>query len=113
MNTKNALRKRSGSMLLSAFFFYSIPAISVGSASASDGIKEYCSNVRNDDRVKKLPIELLNDARRLYSGDDEWLMVSTVYRCMNGRVRLCNAGANIICAKPNRRRGAPRDQCIL
>lgn len=107
MNTKHSLRKRSRSLLISAFFFYSVPFVFDGSASASDGAKEHCVSVRNDDTVKKIPKELLNDARKLYGSDDHWLMVSTVYRCMNGRVRLCNAGANIICAKPNRRRGSP------
>lgn len=80
-----------------------------GSALA-ESLKENCSVVRNYDTVRNIPKELLNDARRLYgdrSADDRWLMASTVYRCMNGRLRLCNAGANIICAKPDRRHGSP------
>jgi hypothetical protein len=110
MHETQNLRNRFGYLFLSAFISTCISAIPEGPASASDSIKEHCSLVRNDDAVKKLPKELLNDARRLYgngSVDDRWLMVSTVYRCMNGRVRLCNAGANIICAKPDRRRGSP------
>jgi len=67
--------------------------------------------VRALEMTRKIPRGLLDDARRIYrrgsADDDRWLMVSTVYRCMNGRVRLCNAGANIICAKPNRKRGSP------
>ncbi len=87
--------------------FHLLPA---NEAFAADSIKEHCSLIRNDDVVRKLPKELLNDTRKLYGNgntEDHWLMVSTVYRCMNGRVRLCNAGANIICAKPSLRRGSP------
>ena len=100
---KRAFWKRSGFLLVSSFFVYSISLISIGSANSSDGIKEYCRNVRNDDTVKNIPKELLNDARSVYGGAS----APTVYRCMNGRVMLCNLGANNICAKPEKRRGSP------
>ena len=109
LKAKRALWKRSCSLLLSVFSLYFISLISLRSALASDGIKEHCRNVRNDDMVRQIPGELLNDARKLYgsASDDKYLIAMTVYRCMNGRVRLCNAGANIICAKPDKRRGSP------
>lgn len=74
-------------------------------AQMRDEISEKCSMVRNDDIVKTIPKVFLKDARWLYGNadrsDDKNLMISTVYRCMNGRIRLCNAGANIVCAKPD------------
>lgn len=106
MRSMNWLRSLFPNILL----FAPVYLLSVDAAFAASSIKEHCSLVRNDDVVRKLPKELLNDARRVYGNgntDDQWLMVSTVYRCMNGRVRLCNAGANIICAKPSLRRGSP------
>jgi hypothetical protein len=71
----------------------------------------YCARVGNDDRVKPIPAAMVPTARRLFnleSADDaDFVLRSTVFRCMNGSVWLCNHGANIPCAKADLRRMPP------
>lgn len=63
----------------------------------------YCKRVGNDDRVKPVRESLVPEARRLFytSPDVSAALVqkSTVFRCMDGNVWLCNYGANLICDK--------------
>ncbi len=77
------------------------------SASAQD-LSAFCGKSVNDDRLKPLPAPLSAEARRLFelSQDEPAALVSksTVYRCMNGKVWLCNYGANLVCGKANARR---------
>ena len=84
--------------------FATIPA---PTAYAAEGVQAYCASVKDGDRVNQIPMELARIAHELYTPggefDAEYIMTSTVYRCMNWRVMLCNSGANIICAKPDLR----------
>lgn len=72
------------------------------SASAQD-VQAYCAKVGNDDRVQPVPDSLLAAARRIFEVSaetpDSYVQASTSVRCMNGKVWLCNVGANLICEK--------------
>lgn len=87
-----------------------MPMALTATARAQD-LNAYCAKAGNDDRVKPIPEALLPAARRLFnleSADDaDFVLRSTVYRCMSGSVWLCNHGANIPCAKADLRRMPP------
>ena len=87
-----------------------MPMALTATARAQD-LNAYCAKASNDDRVKPIPEALLPAARRLFnleSADDaDFVLRSTVYRCMSGAVWLCNHGANIPCAKADLRRMPP------
>jgi hypothetical protein len=76
--------------------------VATAEARARD-LSAHCASVSNDDRVKPIPGELVPAARgALGLGSDESdasLGASTVFRCMSGKVWLCNHGANLTCAK--------------
>jgi len=80
-----------------------LPLIKPDYAQDTETAHQYCQKVDNDDRVRSIPSDLLPYARRLYpyyeNDVDDYLLGSTVYRCMNGEVFLCNYGANIPCTK--------------
>jgi hypothetical protein len=62
----------------------------------------FCASAGNDDRVKPIPSELVPAARHLFeltSDPAARVQESTVFRCMSGKVWLCNYGANLVCAK--------------
>ena len=65
----------------------------------------YCARAGYDDQVKPIPTPLVTGARRLFAlaADESAASVqkSTVFRCMNGKVWLCNYGANFACGKAN------------
>jgi hypothetical protein len=86
------------------------PMAQMATARAQDLIA-YCAKVGDDDRVKPIPAALVPEARRLFnleSADDaNFVLRSTVYRCMSGSVWVCNHGANIPCAKGDTRRMPP------
>ncbi len=79
--------------------------------------RRYCAQVKNDDAIRQLPRSLVLDAIKARNLDeasepnsdgaratpqmskqdiDEYAE-STVFRCMNGLVFVCNYGANIPC----------------
>jgi hypothetical protein len=63
---------------------------------------KYCASVGTDDQVRPIPPALEPQALRLFylqPVDREQVRRSTVYRCMDGAVWLCNYGANLVCAK--------------
>ena len=74
-------------------------------------LKTYCARVGDDDRVRPIPAAMVAEARRIFnleSADDaDFVLRSTVYRCMSGSVWLCNHGANLPCAKADLRRMTP------
>jgi hypothetical protein len=70
-------------------------------APGQDPIK-YCASVGTDDQVRPIPPALVHQALQLFylqPVDPQQVRRSTVYRCMDGAVRLCNYGANLVCAK--------------
>jgi hypothetical protein len=66
-------------------------------------LSAHWASVGNDDRTKPIPAELVPAARGALglgsAASDAWLQASTVFRCMSGKVWLCNHGANLTCAK--------------
>ena len=79
-------------------------------AGVSD-MRAYCMAVGNDDTLRPLPRALLDQARALFTSGPgasaSFIMESTVARCMDSRVWLCNHGANLVCDKANVSRNSP------
>ena len=69
----------------------------------AEELNAYCAKAGSDDRVKPIPAAMVPTARRLFNleaaDDADFVLGSTVYRCMSGSVWLCNHGANTPCAK--------------
>jgi len=62
----------------------------------------HCLKVGNDDATRKLTKSLVADARRVFDfagGSDQTVQETTTWRCMSGRVWICNYGANLPCGK--------------
>lgn len=80
---------------------------SMGTARAEEA-KPLCARVTDDDRVRPLPVTLVPAARQLFSFSADtpggYVRKSTSFRCMKGKVWLCNTGANLVCGKANIRR---------
>ena len=81
-----------------------------GGSRAQD-VPYLCRLVGNDDRVRPIPITLIPKARELFEFSaavpDSFIQQSTAFRCMNGKVFLCNTGANLVCGKANTSRRSP------
>jgi hypothetical protein len=88
----------------------SIQAASLAAPVRLQDAKSICARVTNDDRVRRLPITLVPAARQLFgfSADTPsgYVRKGTSFRCMNGKVFLCNTGANLVCGKANTSRTA-------
>jgi hypothetical protein len=80
---------------------------SMGTARAQD-VQSHCARVTDDDRVRHIPAALVPAARRLFSFSADtpsgYVRKSTTFRCMEGKVWLCNYGANLVCEKADTRR---------
>lgn len=87
-----------------------IAALSLGLAlactahpAAAQGAAALCAKAGVDDHLRPLPAELVSRARTLFEIGKEisatLVRAGTQYRCMGGRVWLCNAGANLHCGK--------------
>lgn len=80
---------------------------STGTARAQD-VQSLCARVTDDDRVRRIPAALVPAARRLFSFSVDtpggYVRKSTTFRCMEGKVWLCNYGANLVCEKADARR---------
>lgn len=67
-----------------------------------------CAGKGTVDETKPIPQSLVQAASRLFGGGDpNFIKTSTVYRCMNNQVWLCNYGANLVCDKANTSRNNP------
>ena len=62
-----------------------------------------------DDTLQNLPAPLVGRAKELFglSMPDDLVQRTTVMRCANGSVLLCNAGANLPCGKANTSQNLP------
>jgi len=86
--------------------------------------KRYCARAINDDSIRKTPKSIVKDMvkKQMPRLSDNQLEAevaaveeSTVFRCMNGIVFVCNFGANIPCdARPDERstRSDVSEYCI-
>ncbi|MGQ0444173.1 MAG: hypothetical protein ACT4O2_03355 [Beijerinckiaceae bacterium] len=81
-----------------------VTILAVGTVRAQDA-KSFCARVTDDDRVRPLPVNLVPAARRLFSFSADtpsgYVRKGTSFRCMEGKVWLCNYGANLVCGKAN------------
>ena len=79
--------------------------IACSAASGGRAAESACA-AGDDDRTRAIPAALLPQARTALglSADapDSFILTSTVFRCMDGRVFVCTHGANLTCAKANR-----------
>ena len=69
-----------------------------------------CDHLGTSDRLRALPAALVPAATRIFRlGAMPAAQVerSTVFRCVDHRVLLCNEGANLSCGKANTRRDLP------
>lgn len=67
---------------------------------------EVCRNAGSDDTLRPIPPALADRARALFAPGmpADMVLKTTVYRCAQGRVLLCGAGANLSCGKADTRR---------
>jgi hypothetical protein len=85
--------------LLSLAAFAAVPA---------EAASPLCARKGNVDKLEPIPGSLVPAAARLFGvTDPAAVQSSTVYRCMGGRVWLCNHGANLVCGKANTSRSNP------
>jgi hypothetical protein len=82
------------------------PILYISTASGED-VQAYCANVGDDDGVKTIPAGLVAQARKLFfqpsaAVSDVEVRDTTSFRCMSGKIWLCNYGANLVCGKANR-----------
>jgi hypothetical protein len=68
-------------------------------------VQSLCARSGNDDHVRSIPAVLVPQARGLFGFSTDtpstFIKKSTSFRCMNGKVWLCNYGANLVCGKAN------------
>ena len=71
--------------------------------STAQEMRAYCRQVGIDDVLRAVQPDMLADARVLFgmepNAPDGLIVQSTVVRCMDGEVWMCNRGANIVCGK--------------
>jgi hypothetical protein len=88
--------------MLAALLASGVGSVSLAAARAQD-LSARCASVGNDDRVKPIPAELVPAARQALglgaTASAASLQAGSVFRCMSGKVWLCNHGANLTCAK--------------
>jgi hypothetical protein len=80
-------------------------AISPMSPARAQGVPSLCARERNNDRVSAIPDALVPEARRLFGFSPDtpgaYIQKGTSFRCMKGKIWLCNIGANLVCGKAN------------
>jgi hypothetical protein len=75
-----------------------------GEAAWAQSHQPLCPAGVTDDTTRPIPQSLVPEAVRLFGLEampEEQVMRSTLYRCAQGRVLLCNLGANLPCDKAN------------
>jgi hypothetical protein len=93
-----------------------VTIFATGTAHAQDP-KSLCAKLTNDDRLRPLPVTLVPAARQLFGFSADipsgYILKGTSFRCMEGKVSLCNTGANLVCGKANtsRRSAGAADFC--
>ena len=83
--------------------FLSLPAAAVSPAAL-------CRRLGTDDQLRPIPQSLVPAARRLFdlqTAPAAWVRRSTLFRCFEHHVLVCNLGANLPCGKADTRRGLP------
>lgn len=94
------------SVLLLAVALLVIPCVAAWAGPA----QTLCRSGKTDDETRPIPSSLVPAAVRLFGlqrMSAEQVRRSTVYRCAEGRVLVCNLGANLPCDKANMSRDLP------
>src|SRR5579871_4557756 len=60
-----------------------------------------CAGRGTVDVAAPIPTSLMQEAAKLFGGDDTDSFAATVYRCVNDEVWLCTYGANLVCDHAN------------
>jgi hypothetical protein len=62
-----------------------------------------CQRLRTDDTTRPVPAALVPAINRLFAMQlpTDVTVATTVYRCLDGHVLVCTAGANLPCGKAN------------
>jgi hypothetical protein len=69
-----------------------------------------CRTLGTDDRLRPIPASLVPAARRLFelhTMPAAWIRRSTLFRCFDRHVLICNLGANLPCGKADTSRSLP------
>jgi hypothetical protein len=82
--------------------FASMLLVETGRAVAQSGDNP-CRSIGTDDTVRPIPQSLVPVAKRVFGlrMEDQQVRRSTVFRCADGHILLCNYGANLPCGKAN------------
>ncbi len=63
--------------------------------------RAYCAQAVNDDQLRPAPSSLAGAIKHLFNLRGAEALQTTFYRCAEGKVMLCNVGANLPCGKAN------------
>ncbi|MGD9617433.1 MAG: hypothetical protein AB7H90_20235 [Alphaproteobacteria bacterium] len=81
-----------------------------GPAAGAEPVAALCRGGVTDDTLRPIPDSLVPAAVRLFGLEAmpaEQVRRSTVYRCADGQVLVCNLGANLPCGKADASRDLP------
>lgn len=78
-------------------------ALAFGRPALAESPAHYCLRVRTDDATRHIPPALAGRVNALFGFHmpAQAAVATTVFRCADGRVMVCNAGANLPCGKAN------------
>lgn len=95
---------RHCSIVIAATLSLALMLLAEPSCAAAQKTAELCQNKATDDTLRPLPKSLVMAAKQLfglYRMANRQVRRSTVFRCADGQVLLCNLGANLPCGKAN------------
>ncbi len=101
------LRSRFAKTFISTIACAGMSAIAVDGVSAAPSPRAYCAKIGNDDQLRPTTTTLAPAIKRLFNVSGAYALQSTYYRCADGKVLLCNVGANIPCGKANLSKSLP------
>jgi hypothetical protein len=88
-----------------------VAIILIATPALAQDARSRCASAGDDDSLRPIPATLVPRARRVFDLSAEmsgaWIKKSTRFRCMSGKVWLCNFGANLVCDKANASRSSP------
>lgn len=77
--------------------------LSASQFESARALSSHCAQAGNDDRLRPIPEAIILDVRQAFEMSPEtstdYVLSSTVFRCMNGKIWLCSYGANLVCDK--------------
>jgi hypothetical protein len=94
--------------LMTMLALVAVSGMATGARAAS--ASEYCRRVGTDDVLRPIDASLIQAVVKQFelgTMPAEQVIRSTYFRCANGRVLVCSAGANLPCGKADTRRTLP------